>query len=395
MPYFDEITLKHPIALQAIGNWTFCGTVTQGLEGFPYLGDADNRGAHHIGTGGMYYHVLLRSGKIVPNQFGLNMSFDGAAPTKTGGLSIENITSLKFMDGFLWVLGQTLSGTCAIFALAAGTSIPLSTSTSWIDRTNDVSFHATASVVKFMRKATIAGNYYYLATDLTANTTTVMRAVAATATTTGFTSISTTKIPSNNIIGYGVSPDGTVHMAAAASGTCYRSTDGGVTWASMSLTLTTSATFTWALNGRWMASGGGFSFGNMSYSDNNGLAWTTCKALGEPTVDLQTANVLGTFTHIERIVSDGSILLGIAGQYPIQLWVSLNGGREWAFLRALNAPFNDPDNTQSSPLAVINDGSRIVIYQCGLTGDEGMWCSDVFGTPIYRSYATDPKYWKF
>jgi hypothetical protein len=399
MPNFDDITLKHPIIMQAVGNWSYCGTLNQGANATSFSGDRDNRATYHISFGGLYYHVFVRNGLLVVSQYGLDITSVGSQPSKTSGTSLNVVSSARFHDGNLWVLGQTVSATGGVLALPAGFAVNVNPDPNWIDRTADLPSTIGSNSPNYFRKAVDAGFYYFLFTDFAAVTTTVMRASIATATTTGFTSISTTKIPNNNIIGYGVSPDGSVQMAAAQNGNCYRSLDGGVTWSLMAgLALSVNADFVYSKKfSRWVSCGGGigpYSGGNqgLHYSNDNGGTWLTSKSLGNA-LDLQQVNS-SLFTHIERLTADGSILLGISGEFPVQLWISLNGGREWAFLRAIQGPFSTPGNPQIAPVAVLNDGSRVMIFQTGLSGDESMFTSDMFGTPIYLTSSTDPKYWK-
>src|ERR1700744_3292300 len=106
--------------------------------------------------------------------------------------------------------------------LPACTELSNSTISTVVDRSGDLP--TDGSFIYYLRNSRTAGKLFCLASQ-NAGTTVVMSAIVYTATTTGFTNVTSVRIPSGNIGGYGVDPTGNIHICCVSiTGTMYRFT---------------------------------------------------------------------------------------------------------------------------------------------------------------------------
>ncbi len=406
MPFFTDTAQAHPNVLDAVGNWTMQGSMFQGVadpEGLAQngiVGDANNRGTIHLGTANLLNYLVLRGGsnvRVVQSVNGIDWSGANILPQKSGGSLLTNPVSMRFVGGFLWQLGYNgNTGASVVMALPAGTELTTGALTSWIDRSADIP--TNGSFVYYMRRALSAGKLFFLASQ-NANTTVVMSATLATATTAGFTNVTSVRIPDGNIGGYGVDTTGTIHLVCSNANVLYRSTNGGSTFSVPSGSgfnggpatdfIFSSRFSRWCSNASFQDNAGPY------YSDDNGATWTASKVVGAPSATVQA---FFQFTHIEKMSEDGSIILGFSNDRsghltPINVWISLNGGKEWAQVSSFQPPYYDTSLPSGGVPILINTGSRLLYIMRGFSGDEAVFSSGMFGTPGYYLDSTDPRLW--
>ena len=406
MPYFTDASLAHPSVLQAIGNWTMQGSMFQGLSDPQSLGqngivgDMNNRGTYHLGTANLLNYLVLRGGsnvRVVQSINGIDWSGANIVPSKTGGPHVTTPLSMRFVNGFLWVLGYTNAGAQTIMALPAGTELTTTDTSAWIDRSADLP--TNGSFIYYLRRANAAGKLFCLASQ-NAGTTVVMSATTTTATTAGFTNVTSVRIPEGSIGGYGVDSTGVFHLCCNNSGVLYRSTNSGSTFAVPGGSGFNGGPATDFIHSprfnRWCSNTSLQSNSGPYYSNDNGATWLASTVLGNPA---STVQAFFQFSHIEKMTEDGSIILGFSGDRnghltPVNVWMSLNGGKEWVQVTSFQPPFYDNSLPNAGVPILINTGSRLLYVMRGFSGDEAVFSSGMFGTPGYFLDSTDPRLWE-
>jgi hypothetical protein len=417
MPELHQINLRNPSYLQAALNWRFAGHLDFGAETTGIHGSLLRRGTVFVGAGRRLVRVMFRGGSITsPYNSGLAVSgntfVDATSylntlcrfnettifPTKTTGtITYTHVSSAHYYTSFLWVLGKSSVSIPRIMALPYGAAIPTASSDNWLAPPPGHS--VTVGEALALRRA---GNfYYYLVNNNTGGTASICRASGATATSTGFTAITTTPIPSFEVVNYEIDDTGTVQMVGTSFGATYRSLDGGVTWAVMALSLTPSPyveiQYSSMFN-RWIM-GSDADGEEQYYSDDSGATWTTCRVLDANLPTSATTAVGLSFNVIEKVDPEGQIMLGMYGTPP-QVFISRNGGRLWQFLTSLTAPFFDQsdypftdNDSNPNPVSLLNDGSRIHVYYPGVN-DPAVFASDAYAIPAYgATNPVDPRMW--
>lgn len=404
MTHFNDITLRNPIALQAAGNWNYSGQMHHGSITDPIYGaSSSRRGTFHLGLNSHYNTVLTRLNLSVFNsQLAVSAdhtrtnfstaAFSPATSTRTCGF----IYSMHHFDGYMWILGeQTTTFRPFVAALIDGVAIPTTASVAWVDRSGDTPFGASAATPNFMCKAS-DGKLYYLMCNQVNAITTMTAASTVAAVTTGFTTAGTWA--AGAAFGYGISVDGSIQMLSTGVGTA-RSTNSGAGWGdTMNFGVTVSGRCEFVHvpkfgNGRWCATVLTGAGRGLWWTDDNGSSWTRSTLVGGGS----TTNF--HFTMIEKLNPTGEVLLGFYGIAPCQVYISLNGGKQWAFLTSVVPPYFDvvshPEIANEAEMGciVVNDGSRISLHWPGATGDEGVFVSDMFGLPGYTRDANDPRNW--
>lgn len=404
MTYFNGVTLRNPIQLQAAGNWNYSGQVYHGSQTMSLAGGfGSRRGTFHLGANYVYNTVLCRNtGSAIVMSVGTSnnrtgfssTTFSPATSTRTCAL----IYSLHHFDGYMWVLGQQGVGSNFrpfMAALADGINIPTTASASWVDRGVDTPFGSNPAVSSYLRR-TPSGALYFLCSGPTTNNVMTAASTSA-AVSTGFSSVGSFSSV-DGIFGYGINTDASIQMMSTSSGTA-RSTNSGASWANtMSFGVTVSGLTEFRHcpkfgSGRWCCSSLQFSGKGLWYTDDNGSSWTRSTMVGGGS----TVNL--AFTLIEKLDPDGEVLLGFYGIAPCQVYISLNGGKEWAFLTSVIPPYFDnvghPEiaNEALFGCILVNDGSRLALYSPGATGDEGVFVSDMLNTPAYNREPGDPRSW--
>lgn len=401
MTHYNDITLRNPIVLQAAGNWNYSGQVYHGSETLGLSGGfRTRRGTFHLGANNVYNTVMCRNFgaamAVTANNTRTDLSSASFSPA-TSTRTCAAIYSLHHFDGHMWVLGQQAGGggnRPFMAALIDGVNIPTTASASWVDRGGDTPFGASAGVASFMRQ-TAGGALYFLASGPTSNN--VMSAASTTAAvSTGFTSIGSYST-ATGIFGYGINTDASIQMMSTSAGTA-RSTNGGVGWGdTMNFGVTVSGLCEFVHTpkfgaGRWCCSSLANAGKGIWWTDDNGSSWTRSTIVGGGS----TATM--AFTLLEKLTPDGEVMLGFYGIAPCQVYISLNGGKEWAFLTSILPPYFDnvshPEiaNEALNGCHLIDDGSRYALYWPGATGDEGCFISDMFGLPVYYR-KTDARAW--
>jgi hypothetical protein len=318
-------------------------------------------------------------------------------PTKTtGAITYTHVSSAHYYNSSLWVLGKSSVSVPRIMALPYSADIPTGSSDNWIAPPPG---HAITSGVALALRRT-ANVFYYLVNNNTGATATIYSAPASSATA-GFTSITTTPIPSFEVVNYQIDDTGTVQMAGTSFGATYRSLDGGVTWSAMALFLAPSPfveiQYSSMFN-RWIM-GSDADGEEQYYSDDSGASWTTCRVLDPLGPTIATTPVGLAFNVIEKVDPEGQIMLGMYGTPP-QVFISRNGGRLWQFLTSLTAPFFDQsdypftdNDSNPNPVSLLNDGSRIHAYYPGVN-DPAVFASDAYAIPAYgATNPVDPRMW--
>jgi hypothetical protein len=311
---------------------------------------------------------------------------------------------LTTIDNYLWVSGGNGVGVPLFMALPQGVNIPSGPSGLWVDRSATYPYAGNGYQGQMLiRKAATEGALYVaFAAGGLANKAGCFRAASTnTAISTGFTEQTNvgTRFASTTLGGYGVSDDGQVQLMSTDQGV-YRSTNAGVTWTVAITGLDTVIDHCefrhvpafgagcWVMcNNTPGASGKGVWF-----TSNNAANWTRASLLGT-----NTQPTSFYLDNIERLDSQGRVLVGFAGLAPCKVYISLNGGTKWAFVTSLIPPYYDmdvnPEALSTTPAVIcINDGNRLTLIWPGETGDEGVFVSDSFG-PVASFYPTDPNVW--
>lgn len=403
MTYFKDITLRNPIQLQAAANWNYSGQQYLGANTLSLRGgDYTRRGSFQLGDL-FKYQTVLQSGVgtlAVSTPFTrTDFSTTYSAPT-TLAYTTGLINSMDHYDGVLWILGRTTFGTLPFFAgLADGTSIPVGASASWVDKSFQTPFGANAGDAGFMRR-TSDGQLYFLIERLFGPTSvgTMHSASTTAAMSSGFTYVTATAAL-GSMGGYGINSDGSIQMMSLLSGTTARSTDGGVHWANtMNFGTAVGGTMEFVHcpkfgSAHWCCTSLG---GNgIWYTTDNGSSWTRSRFIGGSS----SSTVGYNFTLLEKLDPNGEILLGFYGIAPLKIFMSLNGGKDWAFVNSVLPPYFDnlthPEIAQEYAYGciLVNDGSRLSLYWPGITGDEGVFVSDLLNLPSYYVEPGDPRPW--
>lgn len=395
MPLFDNVQLRNPIAIQAVTNWSYSGQVISGATATGIAPpESSARGTFHLGSEGAYHLVASRRSPLLGSTRYLTYStaFTRTNWTSADVTTFHRVSSVQNLDSRLWVTATAANGVPLIMALPPGQSIPPGpSSVFWTDRSpNYPGYGASNAGHLLLQKASTEGAYYSIYVNSVTSQGGVMRASdGATAYTIGFTDISAASrfTGVNTLTGYGVSVDGQVQMMSHGSGTL-RSTNGGVSWANtMNFGVSVSGHCEFLHVPKWGAASWVMCCDDQAspgkgvwWTSDNGSSWTRPSLLNS--VDVSTTLY---FNVVEKLDARGEILVGFQGISPLKIYVSLNGGRKWAFVTSILPPYYDTEKNpeaistpQGQPI-VINDNNRFTVIWPGDTGDEGVFVSDAFG----------------
>lgn len=388
MPLIENAVLHNPLALQAICSWTYVGQ----MNGLP-AGKAirapiySNRGSFHLGAD---YKLHLLAGRV-QSANGVRLA-SSKADTYTD-FSATDTTSFFYVYGYnnidsiLWVMTGNNLAQPGLFALSSGTDIPASGTGAYTDRSATFPFTGHSGNM-MLEKALDEGALYVAWCSEDDNLCGISRAASSqVAISSGFTEITpSTRFAGIILQGYGVSNDGQTHMVSTTTQTL-RSVNGGVNWTPMTFSspilkhcefmhVPRHGAASWVMScDSPFAAGRG-----VWWSNNNGSTWARSTIVdgGSPT-DFYLSD-------IQKLDSTGTILVGFVGIAPLKIYISLNGGRKWAFLTSLIPPYYDMDanplalDDPPGPPIIVNDNNRIIVMWPGETGDEGVFVSGTFGT---------------
>lgn len=408
MPHFENLSLRNPSALQAIGNWTYCGQVNGVSPRWIIAPQKTPHASYHLGQDLTSYLV---TGRYDPSDASTRLCV--SQPDTRTAFPNSDVTTFFYthqvttIDRYLWVAAANISGVPSLMALPEGVNIPAGPSGLWTDRSSTYPYAGNGYTGGMLIKKALTEGALYVAFvgAGAANKGGVCRAAdTTTAINTGFieqTNVGT-RFTSIVLNGFGVANDGQVQFIATNVGV-FKSTNAGATWTSQGTGPFSGATvgghceFThvpaWGAGAWVMLCDEAVNGRGVWITSDNGTSWARSSLIGTNT---QPTSLY--FSSIESLDPTGKILVGFQGAAPCKIFISLNGGAKWAFVTSLIPPYYDMDSNPAAlssppgPVIVINDNNRITLIWPGDTGDEGVFVSDSFG-PMGPYYQNDPNVW--
>ncbi len=344
MPYFNEVTARHPVLINSIGNFRYANRIRlQEAEEAAVINTPMYLTPDLAGRGASYAEDsdVAETAVLLRNNEELHQSDDqhiSSFPTSkviplTGfgtGFTGDTINTIHNIAGNFWILGTNSLGGSLIHSKANGNV--LNSASNWVAYDGDIT-SLPNSTASFLRRDDEGNLYCLVRQTVSPFSIGVFKKVGGGSVFTGITTSGVTS--STDVTAYNVSNDGLTHMMAYGNSEA-RSTDGGVTWTTTNAGVdgVNDIAYSGKYNTWIMTAITGASNPGCRISLNNGGSWSDSRLRGSTAGD----TTLTRFSHIERIDQEGRYLLAVRGYNPVRTYVSEDGGKPGRSCKASMPP---------------------------------------------------------